>query len=150
NGGLRFTQFYNTARCWPSRAAILTGYYAQQVHRDALPPDLRGGASGKRQPWARLLPAFLRPLGYRSYHSCKWQIDGMPLEGGFDRSYLLNDQGRFFSPRAHYEDDQKLPPVEAGTGYYATIAIADHAVTCLKEHAEKYSDRPFFHYLCFT
>lgn len=28
-GGLRFTQFYNTARCWPSRAALLTGYYAQ-------------------------------------------------------------------------------------------------------------------------
>src|SRR4051812_48602769 len=36
-GGLRFSQFYNTARCWPSRACILTGYYAQQVRRDALP-----------------------------------------------------------------------------------------------------------------
>ena len=35
--GLRFTQFYNTARCWPSRAAILTGYYAQAVRRDAIP-----------------------------------------------------------------------------------------------------------------
>ena len=35
--GLRFTQFYNTARCWPSRAALLTGYYAQQVRRDNLP-----------------------------------------------------------------------------------------------------------------
>ncbi len=33
-GGLRFTQFYNTARCWPTRAALLTGYYAQQVHRE--------------------------------------------------------------------------------------------------------------------
>ena len=32
--GLKFTQFYNTARCWPSRAALLTGYYAQQVRRD--------------------------------------------------------------------------------------------------------------------
>ena len=32
--GLRFTQFYNTARCWPTRAALLTGYYAQQVRRD--------------------------------------------------------------------------------------------------------------------
>src|SRR6476659_7705491 len=41
-GGLRFTQFYNTARCWPSRAAILTRYYAQQVHRDAL-PGMGGG-----------------------------------------------------------------------------------------------------------
>ena len=36
-GGLRFTQFYNTARCWPSRAALLTGYYAQQVRRDTVP-----------------------------------------------------------------------------------------------------------------
>jgi len=35
--GLRFTQFYNTARCWPSRSALLSGYYAQQIHRDALP-----------------------------------------------------------------------------------------------------------------
>ncbi len=34
--GLRFTQFYNTARCWPSRAALLTGYYAQQVRRDGM------------------------------------------------------------------------------------------------------------------
>ena len=35
-GGLRFTQFYNTGRCWPTRAALLTGYYAQQVRRDGL------------------------------------------------------------------------------------------------------------------
>ena len=33
--GLRFTQFYNTARCWPTRAALLSGYYAQQVRRDS-------------------------------------------------------------------------------------------------------------------
>ncbi len=36
-GGIRFTQFYNTARCWPSRAALMTGYYAQQVRRDTVP-----------------------------------------------------------------------------------------------------------------
>src|SRR3954466_3326539 len=65
-GGLRFTQFYNTARCWPSRAAILTGYYAQQVHRDAL-PGMGGGANGKRPEWAKLLPQMLKPLGFRSY-----------------------------------------------------------------------------------
>ena len=47
--GLRFTQFYNTARCWPSRGALLTGYHAQQIHRDAL-PDLPGGVRGVRQP----------------------------------------------------------------------------------------------------
>ena len=41
--GLRFTQFYNTARCWPSRAALLTGYYAQQVRRDTVPGVASGG-----------------------------------------------------------------------------------------------------------
>src|SRR5688572_3063105 len=78
--GLRFTQFYNTARCWPTRAALLTGYYAQQIHRDAL-PDVPGGAQGVRQEWAQLLPVFLKPGGYRSYHSGKWHIDGDVLAG---------------------------------------------------------------------
>ena len=49
--GLRFTQFYNTARCWPSRGALLSGYYAQQIHRDQL-PEVPGGGQGVRQSWA--------------------------------------------------------------------------------------------------
>ena len=66
--GLRFTQFYNTARCWPTRSALMSGYYAQQIHRDAL-PEVGGGGQGLRQKWAPLLPHFLKPAGYRSYHS---------------------------------------------------------------------------------
>ena len=146
--GLRFTQFYNTARCWPTRGSILTGYYAQQIRRDTV-PGVPSGGGGVRPAWARLLPEMLTPLGYRSYHSGKWHVDGLPVANGFDHSYLLQDAGRYFSPRNHMQDDQKLPPIPRGTGYYATIAIADHAIKCLKEHAEKYSDRPFFHYLCF-
>ena len=85
--GLRFTQFYNTARCWPTRASLLTGYYAQQVGRDRL-PGVSGGSKGKRPAWARLLPERLRPLGYRSYHSGKvahrWDAPGKRI-----RSILL-------------------------------------------------------------
>src|SRR5947209_4866271 len=139
--GLRFTQFYNSARCWPSRAALLTGYYAQQVRRDTV-PGVPSGGSGVRPPWARLLPELLRPRGYRSYHSGKWHLDGRPLANGFDRSYLLQDQGRYFNPRVHSEDDRRLPAVKPGSGYYATTAIADHAIKCLREHAEKYPGRP--------
>src|SRR4029079_14843600 len=65
--GLRFTQFYNTARCWPSRAALLTGYYAQAVRRDTV-PGVNSGVGGTRPPWAPLLPQILKPLGYHSYH----------------------------------------------------------------------------------
>ena len=147
--GLRFTQFYNTARCWPSRAAILSGYYAQEVRRDTV-PGLKSGGQGTRPAWARLLPEMLKPLGYRSYHSGKWHIDGKPLEAGFDHSYSLNDHDRHFAPRLHTEDDMPLPPVVAGCGYYTTTAIADHAIKCLKEHAEKFAAQPFFEFLAFT
>ena len=147
--GLRFSQFYNTARCWPTRAALLTGYYAQQVRRDAV-PGLPSGGRGTRQPWAQLLPNYLKPLGYRSYHSGKWHIDGMPIQQGFDRSYYLRDQGRFFNPRVHWKDDKKLPAVEKDSGYYGTTAVGDHAVEVLKEHQRKHAKQPFFHYLAFT
>ncbi len=147
--GLRFTQFYNTARCWPSRAAILTGYYAQAVRRDALPGG-PGGGKGARPAWARLLPEMLKPLGYRSYLSGKWHVDGKPTECGFDHAYVLDDHNRNFAPQNHSEDDQKLPAVKPGTGYYTTTAFADHAIKCLKEHAEKYPQQPFFEYLAFT
>src|SRR3954452_4494951 len=134
--GLRFTRFYNTARCWPPRASLLTGYYAQQVRRDTV-PGVPSGGRGTRPAWAKLLPEMLRPLGYRSYHSGKWHIDGMPLANGFDHSYYLQDAGRNFNPRVHYEDDRKLPPVEAGSGYYTTTAYTDYAIKYLKAHAEQ-------------
>ena len=149
--GIRFTQFYNTSRCWPTRASLLTGYYAQQVRRDKLPGVPSGGGARNRRPaWAVLLPKRLSPAGYRSYHTGKWHIDGMPLEQGFDRSYHLQDQGRFFNPKTHWKDDKPLPPVKKGTDFYATTALADHAIQVLKEHAAQHPDAPFFHYLAFA
>ncbi|MCY3019686.1 MAG: arylsulfatase [Planctomycetota bacterium] len=148
-GGLRFTQFYNTARCWPSRACILTGYYAQEVRRDAL-PGVGGGTNGRRPAWARLLPELLKPLGYRSYHSGKWHVDGPVLAGGFDRSYSLEDHNRNFNPKQHTLDDRPLPAVPPDSGYYSTTAIAQYAIDMLAEHQAKQRDQPFFLYLAFT
>jgi arylsulfatase A-like enzyme len=147
--GLRFTQFNNCGRCWPSRASLLTGFYPQQIGRDNA-PGIEGGGSGIRPDWAALLPKYLKDSGYRSYHSGKWHIDGMPIENGFDRSYYLSDQGRFFNPVTHYEDDTQLPPIERGTEYYGTIEIADKAIEYLKEHKIKYPDSPFFSFVAFT
>lgn len=138
--GLRFTQFYNTARCWPSRAALMTGYYAQQVNRDP---------QGTRPKWAALLPQLLQPAGYRSYHSGKWHIDGKILDGGFSRSYHTTDHDRFFTPKHHQLDDKPLPPVGVDEKYYATIATADRAIEWLTEHQSNSSQKPFFLYLAF-
>lgn len=138
--GLRFSQFYNTGRCWPSRAALMTGYYAQQVNRDP---------QGNRPKWAALAPELLRGAGYRSYHSGKWHIDGKILHGGFTRSYHTTDHDRFFSPRHHQLDDQPLAPPEAGENYYATTAIAQRAIEWLGEHESKHAEQPFFLYLAF-
>ena len=140
-GGLRLTDMYNTARCWPTRACLLTGYYAQQVNRDP---------AGKRPAWAALLPELLKPAGYRSYHSGKWHVDGKSLAGGFDRSYRFEDCDRYFTPKNHFLDDRPLPPPKPGDGYYATTAMARYAIEFLAEHASKHRDQPFFLYLAFT
>lgn len=147
--GLRFTQFYNTARCWPSRGALLSGYYAQHVRRDKLPNVAGGGVGGARPAWAPLLPELLKPAGYRAYHSGKWHIDGKVLTGGFDRSLNIANPGNMFTARGTSRDDVAVKVPADEKGYYVTIATADHAVACLKEHAEKHAQAPFFQYLAF-
>jgi len=147
--GLRYSQFYNTGRCWPTRASLLTGYYPQQVRRDAV-PGVRSGGGGVRPDWAVLLPQRLAAAGYRSYHVGKWHIDGTPLGGGFDRSYRLDDHGRYFAPRAHYDDDRRLPTPDADSGFYVTTEMGTRAAAMLDEHRRDHADRPFFLYLAFT
>jgi arylsulfatase len=142
--GLRFTQFYNTARCWPTRSAIMTGYYPQQIRMD--PPHDR------LPDWTSLLPQLLQPLGYRSYHVGKWHVTGAPrpvADGGFDRSYWFEDWDRYFSPASHFENDVQLPRVQPDSGYYATTVFADRAIDYLRDHALQFADRPFFLYLAF-
>jgi arylsulfatase len=149
SAGICYTQFYNAARCWPTRAALLTGYYAQQVNFDGL-PDVKTSDGRKRPAWARLLPEYLRPLGYRNYHSGKWHLDSSPLKCGFDHSYALLDYDHNFSPRNHTLDDRPLPPVKPSEGYYSATHIADRAIEFLKEHDERHHDEPFFTYIAFT
>jgi arylsulfatase len=127
----------------------LTGYYPHAVNRDKLPGRKGGGAGGKRQQWARLLPDFLKPHGYRNYHSGKWHIDGKCLEAGFDRSLNMRNQGNFFSNAGNQIDDKPVKEVAKDSGYYATTATVDHAIDCLKEHSTDHADKPFFHYVAF-
>jgi len=146
--GVRFTQFYNTARCWPTRAALLSGYYAQQIHRDAL-PTVRGGVMGKRQVWAPLVPQFLAQAGYRSYHSGKWHIDGKVLDAGFEKSFNIASPGNYFTTAGGHVNDVPVKSVQVGDEHYITITTADHAIQCLKDHAAETPDKPFFQYIGF-
>ncbi len=146
--GVRFTQFYNTGRCWPTRAALMTGYYAPQVGRDKLPGEPKL-VTGNRTTWAKLLPERLAPLGYKSYHSGKWHIDSSPVASGFFRSYQLEDHDRYFYPQHVRVDDKRVARVERGTNYYTTTAIADRAIEHLKHHAATSPDAPFMSYVAF-
>lgn len=143
-GGLRFTQGYSTARCGPSRSCLLTGQYAQQTACDVMTP-------GNIPEWTRFAPQHMKPLGYRAYHSGKWHIRFRPIATTkFDRSYTLIDQNRFFTPTAQLHNDEPLPQPKLEDGFYGTIAIADHAVRILEEHARDHASEPFYFYLAFT
>src|SRR5215471_1818626 len=97
--GVRFTQGYSTARCGPSRSCLLTGLYAQQTASDVMTP-------GRIPDYTRFLPEYLKPLGYRSYHSGKWHMRHVTgAKGvGFDHSYTMMDELRFFTQTNHLLD----------------------------------------------
>lgn len=143
--GLRYTQAYNTARCWPTRSALMTGYYPQQINID---PRKKPGIPS----WGLCIPKRLKSAGYRSYLSGKWHVTGVPPKagGGFDETYVLHDHDHNFHPSRIDVNDKPLPSVAKDSDYYVSTAFADHAIKCLQDHALNHSDKPFFHYLAFT
>lgn len=145
--GLRFTQFYNTARCWSTRTALMTGYYPQQVRSD---PVVKGSRLPKG---VKVIPHYLKPLGYRCYHSGKWHVPGAPFpcaDGGFDLSYELLDHNRNFNPQHHRRNDQPISPIQPNSGFYTTSFIAQETINQLKEHAAQTPNKPFFAFTAFT
>ena len=134
NNGLRFTQFYNTGRCWPTRSSILTGYYAPQVCMDPPQPLYRPS-------WQRLIPQFLNNADYRTYHSGKWHVMNTKdpeADGGFDISF-----GHHIEQENHFFDFD-------GEIKFSSTGITDHALKCLENHEANHSDKPFFQYLAYT
>lgn len=140
--GCRFTQMYSTARCGPSRNCLLTGRYAQETAADVM-------SKGKIPDYTHFIPEYLRTQGYRSYHSGKWhfRLNALADGVGFDRSYQMMDESRYFSQKSHLLDEVPLPIT--GDGYYSTTAIADYAVDFLRDHQQHHANDPFFLYLAF-
>ncbi len=152
-GGMRFTQFYNGARCCPTRASLLTGLYAHQAAvghmvEDYQKPGYRGDLSREAVTIAEVLKA----AGYRTAMSGKWHVTpsnndkhNWPMQRGFDRYYgTIQGAGSFYDPAALVDGNE---PIRAqGKDFYYTNEIGTHATKFIDELA----GQPFFLYVAFT
>ncbi len=164
--GVRFTQFYNTARCCPTRASLLTGLYPHQAGVGWMMVD-RGypGYAGQLNDRCVTIAQVLKTAGYRCYISGKWHVtpqvrpdgpkDNWPLQRGFDRFYgTIHGAGSFYDPNSLTRDNQQISPYADSEyqpeQYYYTNAISDHAVRFVAEHNKQHADKPLFMYVSYT
>ncbi len=161
--GIHFTQFYNAARCCPSRASLLTGLYPHQVGMGWL-TNSNLGAPGYTGDLARngaTLAELLGPAGYRTYMSGKWHLTHVkcegpegpkynwPLQRGFHQFYgtLTGNGGDYFDPHTLTRGNE---PVKPGKDFYYTDAISDSMIDFIQDHKSDHPNRPFFGYLSYT
>jgi arylsulfatase A-like enzyme len=166
-GGLRFSQFYNTARCCPTRAALLTGLYSHQAGVGHMVQD-RGealpGYRGRLNDRCVTIAEVLRnsPAGYRTMMTGKWHVGEQrpqwPVDRGFDRYFGLVSGGSNYwkldAGRIMALDDRRITPEETDSAadFYFTDAFTDYALKFVDEHAKDGGnrDKPFFLYLAYT
>ncbi|AGA79987.1 arylsulfatase A family protein [Echinicola vietnamensis DSM 17526] len=162
--GLRFTQFYNTARCCPTRASLMTGLYPHQTgighmtnpplseYHDYHIPGYRGVLSTQTVTLAELL----KSAGYHTLMSGKWHL-GMeeermwPLQRGFEQFYgILAGATNYFAPthpRGITEQNNTIPITDPN--YYTTDAFTDKAISFI-DKASGEGEAPFFLYLAYN
>ena len=159
--GLRFTQFYNTARCCPTRASLLTGLHPHQAGIGLMAGT--GGPEGYEGTLNRrcvTVAEVLKGSGYRTYMSGKWHVvnevdepnDAWPNQRGFDRFYgTITGAGSYFHPNTLTRDNVNVDQEAAGDqGFYYTDAISDNAVAYIDDHYREQADAPFFLYVAYT
>lgn len=166
SNGLRFTQFYNTGRCCPTRASLLTGLYPHQTGIGWMMSDQ--GLDGYRGDLNRrcvTIAEALKPHGYSTYMSGKWHVTkhvnpktddqkkNWPQQRGFDRYYgIINGASSLWDPNSLVRgndhitcvNDKKYQPTQP---YHFTDAISDNAAAFIQEHDQK---QPFFMYVAYT
>jgi arylsulfatase A-like enzyme len=163
-GGLRFTQFYNTARCCPTRASLLTGLYPHQAAIGHMMEN-KGldGYVGDLSRSAVTIAEALRPAGYGTYGVGKWHVTpykaddrhNWPLQRGFERYYgIIGGAANYFNPATLARDNEPVKadadPEYTPEAYYFTDAISDHAVRFVDDHAKAKAGRPLFLYVAYT
>ena len=164
--GLRYTQFYNTARCCPTRACLLTGLYPHQTGVGYMMRDR--GVDGYRGDLNRncvTIAEVLRGAGYNTYVAGKWHVskitrprnDGdkynWPTQRGFDRFYgTIHGAGSFWDPSTLCRGNKMISPFadeeyQPEDPYYYTDAISDQAARFIQENPP---GEPFFMYVAYT
>lgn len=160
--GMKFTQFYNTARCCPTRASLLTGLHPHQTGIGHMTNDTSGpnndlGAFGYRGFLNRncvTLAEVLKEGGYHTFLSGKWHLgyhgkEKWPLQRGFDKFYgIIPGACNYFKPA----DDTGIvygnDPIEINDeNYYTTDAFTDYGIKFIEEKGD---DNPFFLYLSYN
>ena len=138
-GGLRFTQFYNTAKCHSSRVSLLTGLYCDQAGST----KLSRGAT---------IAEVLGEAGYHTAMVGKWHLDGQPTDFGFDRFWgHITGATNYFTGDVTFQlDGEKweVPEELGGRPFYTTHAIADFAIEFLEEAID--GEAPFLLYVAFN
>jgi arylsulfatase A-like enzyme len=152
--GLRFTHFYNTARCCPTRAALLTGLYSHQAGVGHMVEN-RGqpGYQGYLNDHCVTIGEVLRGAGYHTAIAGKWHVGEnrphWPVDRGFDHSYSLISGGtnyfRLDPGRKLARGDQPITPPD---NWYITDAITENAVAFVNDLGR--ADKPFFLYVAYT
>jgi arylsulfatase len=152
-GGTRFTQFYNCARCCPSRASIMTGLYPHRAGIGLMTGksgDLEGYQGRLRQD-AVTIPEALKEAGYSTLMAGKWHLNAPgPVGRGFEEFFGMVHGFDSFWDETKYSrlpegrPKRSYPPGE----FYATNAITDHALDFLGEARKK--EKPWFLYLAYN
>lgn len=163
--GLRFRQFYNNARCCPSRASLMTGLYPHQAGIGHMTNDPEDSAAfnyglpsytGDLNFESVTIAEVLKSAGYQTLMTGKWHLgyhdrSRWPLQRGFDKYYgILAGAANYFSPsgpRGLTFMNTSIAP--EGDDFYITDAFTDYAVRFINENQAE-EDRPFFLYLAYT
>ncbi|MBT4866871.1 MAG: arylsulfatase [Planctomycetaceae bacterium] len=139
DGGLRFSQFYNTAKCHSSRVSLLTGLYCDQ-------------AGSARLNRGATIAEVLADAGYFTAMSGKWHLNQQPTDFGFDRYFgHLSGATNFFTGDDTFRlngEKWKVPKTLNGRPFYTTHAIADFALQFLEEATK--GKEPFLLYTAFN
>jgi arylsulfatase len=166
-GGIRFSQFYNSARCCPTRASLLTGLHPHQAGIGHMTVDFEVAPyRGFLNQNCVTIAEALGSAGYTTLMAGKWHAGGdypfsrwkdvtagdathpTPRQRGFQHFYgTLAGSGSFFDPHTLMRDDEYIEPEDYGD-YYYTDAIAANAAGFIEEHGQ--GDAPFFLYVGFT